>query len=149
MVARAAVRGGRPRLAGLVLAAVVALSPGCLHRPVETGLASWYGPGFAGRPTASGRPFRPWRRSAAHRTLPFGTVVVVRRLDTGQRVRVVIDDRGPYVEGRIIDLSRRAARRIDLLEVGVAPVEVRVVGCRRRLGDCRGVRRGRGRRPSR
>lgn len=102
------------------------------RKPVETGQASWYGPGFRGKPTASGRPFRPWKRTAAHKSLPFGTVVKVTRLDTGESVRVVITDRGPFVKGRIIDLSRRAARRIDLVDDGVAPVEVKVVGHRRR-----------------
>lgn len=99
---------------------------------METGQASWYGRELAGRPTASGVPFRPARRTAAHKTLPFGTVVKVRRTDTGQTVRVVITDRGPFVAGRIIDLSRRAARRVDMLEAGVVPVELRVVGCRAR-----------------
>lgn len=105
--------------------------------PVQEGMASWYGPGFAGKPTASGEPFRPWRRTAAHRTLPFGTVVRVTRADTGDTVRVVITDRGPYAKGRVIDLSRKAARRLDMIEAGVAPVELVVVGCReRRYGAC-------------
>ena len=104
--------------------------------PVETGLASWYGPGFAGKPTASGEPFRPARRTAAHPKLPFGTVVRVTRVDTGQSVRVVVNDRGPYKKGRIIDLSRKAARRIDLIDEAVAQVEVRVVGCKARYEAC-------------
>ena len=121
----------------LCLAVLAALAPGCARRPPpERGLASWYGKRYAGRPTASGERFRPSRRTAAHKTLPFGTVVRVTRSDTGARTRVVINDRGPFVEGRIIDLSRRAARRIDLLEDGVAPVEIKVVGCRRRYGRC-------------
>ncbi len=110
---------------------------GCAHRPPpQRGKASWYGRELAGNPTASGEPFRPSRRTAAHKTLPFGTVVKVTRTDTGESVRVVINDRGPFVAGRIIDLSRKAARRIDMLKVGVAPVEVRVVGCRERYGGC-------------
>lgn len=92
----------------------------------EVGEASWYGPGFRGKPTASGEPFRPRRRTAAHKTLPLGTVVVVERLDTGRTVRVRINDRGPYVDGRIIDLSKRAARRLHMLDEGVVPVVVRV-----------------------
>ncbi len=119
-----------PLLPALVAAA-------CAHPVAQTGLASWYGAGFRGRPTASGEPFRPGRRTAAHRTLPFGTVVKVRRTDDGRAVRVVINDRGPYVEGRVIDLSRRAARRLHMIDEGVVPVELRVVGCRRRYGDCR------------
>lgn len=115
---------------------VLLLIAACAKPPPEVGLASWYGKELAGRPTASGEPFRPARRTAAHRTLPLGTVVVVRRTDTGDTVRVVINDRGPYVDGRIIDLSRKAARRLDLLDAGVTRVEVRAVGCRARYG-CR------------
>lgn len=110
---------------------------GCAKQPVQTGVASWYGPGFAGRPTASGEPFRPGRRTCAHPTLPFGTVLRVQRLDTGERVRVVVNDRGPYVHGRVVDLSRRAARRIGMIDDGVARVELVVVGCKRRYGRCR------------
>lgn len=109
---------------------------GCGRRHVETGLASWYGAELRGNATASGEPFRPGlRRTAAHKTLPIGTVVKVTRTDTGDSVRVVINDRGPYVERRIIDLSKKAARRIDLVDTGVAPVEVKVVGCRSRRYD--------------
>lgn len=108
----------------------------CAPRSVQTGPASWYGQEFRGRPTASGEPFRPARRTAAHRNLPFGTVVRVKRVDTGQTVRVIINDRGPYAGDRIVDLSRKAARRLDMLEVGVAEVELRVVGCKRRYGRC-------------
>ena len=123
-------------LAVLLLSAT--LHAGCSHRRgPERGEASWYGKAYRGRPTASGEPFRPSRRTAAHKTLPLGTVVRVKRTDTGQTVRVVINDRGPYVAGRIIDLSRKAARRIDLVDQGVAPVVVRVVGCKKRYGGCR------------
>ena len=122
-------------VARLLLA--LTLAAGCAkHRPIESGQASWYGPGFAGKPTASGEPFRPSRRTAAHRSLPFGTVVRVTRSDTGQHVRVVINDRGPYARGRVIDLSKRAGRRIDMLDAGVVPVELRVVGCKKRYGRC-------------
>lgn len=123
-----------PRLWPLLLFLVCAA---CAHRrPVETGKASWYGPGFRGKPTASGERFVPWKRTAAHKTLPFGTVVRVTRLDTGKKVRVVINDRGPYAAGRVIDLSKKAARRIDLIDDGVTMVEVKVVGCRSRRGPC-------------
>ncbi len=109
----------------------------CAHRPApQTGKASWYGRKFAGRPTASGDIFRPRKRTAAHRTLPFGTVVRVTRLDNGRTVRVVINDRGPFVDGRIIDLSRRAARRLRMIDAGVAKVEIKVVGCRSRYPSC-------------
>ena len=126
---------------GIVLLLLTLLAPvditGCAGRHVETGQASWYGPGFRGNPTASGRRFRPWRRTAAHPSLPFGTVVRVTRTDTGDRVRVVVNDRGPYAGGRIIDLSRGAARRVHMVDAGVAPVELVVVGCRRRYDGSR------------
>ena len=113
------------------------LSWGCAHRAYrESGLASWYGPGFRGKPTASGERFAPRKKTAAHRTLPFGSVVKVTRTDTGRSVRVVINDRGPFVEGRVIDLSKGAARRIEMLDEGVAPVKLKVVGCRPRRGPC-------------
>lgn len=110
---------------------------GCVKKPIQTGDASWYGPGFRGKPTASGEVFRPRKRTAAHKTLPFGTIVKVTRPDTGASVRVVINDRGPYAAGRVIDLSRRAARRIDMINDGVAEVELKVVGCRRRYDRCK------------
>jgi rare lipoprotein A len=108
----------------------------CGPKHVETGLASWYGPGFAGRPTASGVVFRPWKKSAAHKTLPLGTVVRVTRLDNGRSVRLVVNDRGPYVDRRIIDLSRRGARKLRMIDDGVARVEVQVVGCRKKYKAC-------------
>lgn len=108
----------------------------CLPAVYQTGQASWYGRELAGRPTASGEPFRPARRTAAHPTLPFGTVVRVSRPDTGRWVRVVINDRGPYSGGRIIDLAQSAARRLDMIDAGVVPVEIRIVGCRKRYGKC-------------
>ncbi len=94
---------------------------------VEKGVASWYGPGFEGRLTANGERFDSSQMTAAHKTLRFGTVVDVRRTDTGAEVRVRINDRGPFVSGRIIDLSRAAGGALDMLDSGVAPVEVRVV----------------------
>ena len=100
----------------------------------QRGQASWYGPGFAGKPTASGVPFRPWKKTAAHKTLPLGTVVRVTRTDTGKSVRVTINDRGPYAKGRIIDLSKRSARQLDMLQDGVAHVEIRVLRCKKDYG---------------
>ncbi len=94
----------------------------------EKGVASWYGPGFEGRLTANGERFDSSQMTAAHKTLRFGTVVDVRRTDTGAEVRVRINDRGPFVAGRIIDLSRAAGEALDMLDSGVAPVEMRVVG---------------------
>jgi rare lipoprotein A len=95
----------------------------------QVGYATWYGGRLAGRTTASGERFDPRQMTAAHRTLPFGTWVEVRRLDTGDAVRVRITDRGPFGhEERIIDLSQEAARRLGMLKGGVARVELRQVG---------------------
>jgi rare lipoprotein A len=89
---------------------------------VQSGRASWYGPGFHGRKTASGETFNTNELTAAHRTLPFGTKVRVVNQRTGQSVVVRINDRGPYAHGRVIDLSRASAQAIGLS--GVAPVTV-------------------------
>ena len=104
---------------------------GC-HKVYQRGDASWYGKQYAGRPTASGEIFRPYKKTAAHKNLPLGTKVKVTRVDTGQSVRVVINDRGPYVDGRIIDLSRRAARKIDMIDMGTTEIEIRIIGCRKK-----------------
>lgn len=109
---------------------------GCAPKATQTGVASWYGPGFRGKPTASGERFRPARRTAAHKTLPFGTVLRVEHADNGRSVRVRINDRGPFVQGRVLDLSRGAARRIGMIDEGHATVRYRVVGCRARRGNC-------------
>ena len=94
----------------------------------QEGLASWYGgdDGFEGKPTASGEIYDSSRLTAAHRDLPLGTIVEVTG-ESGKTVRVRINDRGPFVHGRVIDLSREAARRIDLLGPGVGPVRVTIV----------------------
>ena len=91
-------------------------------RVLDRGIGSWYGEGFAGRRTASGEAFDPNALTAAHRSLPFGTRVRVRHEATGQEVVVRINDRGPHIGGRVIDLSRAAAARIGLLRAGVGPV---------------------------
>jgi rare lipoprotein A len=91
-----------------------------------TGLASYYGNEFSGRITASGEKYDPDKLTAAHRSFPFGTRVRVTNLGNGKSVVVRINDRGPHKAGRIIDLSQRAAREIDLLVVGTAKVSVQV-----------------------
>ena len=94
----------------------------------QTGNATWYGGAFAGKKTASGERFDPTKYTAAHRKLPFGTWVEVRRADTGRTVRVRINDRGPFGDDRrVIDLSRKAAEDLDIVREGVAKVELRVV----------------------
>lgn len=95
--------------------------------PYETGLASWYGIPFHGRLTASGERYDMEAMTAAHKTLPFGTRVLVRCLDTGLTVEVRVNDRGPFVAGRIIDLSAAAGRALGLESRGLARVELRVL----------------------
>jgi rare lipoprotein A (peptidoglycan hydrolase) len=90
----------------------------------QVGTASWYGPGFHGQETASGVRFNQHALTAAHRTLPLGTQAKVTNLDTGQEVYVTINDRGPYVQGRHLDLSRAAAKKIGLTKKGVAKVKI-------------------------
>lgn len=94
----------------------------------ERGLASWYGTKFHGRRTSSGEPYDMFAMTAAHRHLPLPSFVEVTNLDNGKRVVVRVNDRGPFVGGRIIDLSYAAAHRIGMVEKGVAPVRVRAVG---------------------
>lgn len=93
----------------------------------ERGIASWYGGKFHGRLTANGEIFDTNKLTAAHRTLPFGTHVKVTSLNTGKSVIVRINDRGPFLHGRIIDLSQAAAMKIGMLESGTAPVTVEVL----------------------
>jgi len=90
----------------------------------ETGIASWYGDRFHGRKTASGEVYDMMAMTAAHKTLPFGTLVLVTNLADGRQVVVRINDRGPFVEGRIIDLSKAAAVHIGLDRTGVARVRI-------------------------
>ena len=92
-----------------------------------SGMASWYGPGFHGRTSASGERFNQYAMTAAHRTLPFGTMVEVTNLNTGATTVVRINDRGPYSHGRVIDLSAAAAQAIGMMGSGVAPVSVNVL----------------------
>ena len=94
----------------------------------EKGYASWYGPKFDGRKTANGETFDQWAMTAAHKTLPFNTRVKVVDLDTGKSVVVRINDRGPFVRGRIIDLSHKAARKLGSENKGVARVQLYFLG---------------------
>jgi rare lipoprotein A len=93
----------------------------------ETGIASWYGIPYNGRRSANGEIYDMEKLTAAHRTLPFDTWVEVTNLSNGKRVDVRITDRGPFVKGRIIDLSLAAAREIDMVEAGVVKVRIKVV----------------------
>ena len=98
------------------------------NTPIYSGQASWYGPGFHGRRTANGEVFNSNELTAAHRSLPFGTKVRVTNMNNGRSVVVRINDRGPFSGGRIIDLSAGAARSINMINSGVAPVRIEVLG---------------------
>ena len=94
----------------------------------ETGVASWYGPGFHGKKTASGERYNQHAFTAAHKTLPFGTRVHVTNLDNRKTTTVVINDRGPFKKGRIIDLSNAAAKSLGVVGNGTARVRIKAVG---------------------
>lgn len=94
---------------------------------LETGTASWYGPGFAGRPTASGETFDPSAMTAAHPELPLGTEVVVVNLANGREARLRINDRGPFIGDRVIDVSRGAAEALGFYYTGIAEVRVHLL----------------------
>lgn len=94
---------------------------------IETGVASWYGPNFNGRLTANGETFDMNGISAAHRTLPFNTEVIVINEDNGKSIRVRINDRGPYAKDRIIDLSKGAAEAVEMIGPGTANVKLYLV----------------------
>ena len=93
----------------------------------EKGMASWYGKPYHGRQTASGERYDMHAMTAAHRTLPFGTVVRVTNLDNGRQVEVRINDRGPFKKNRIIDLSYASAKKLDMIGPGVVKVKMVVV----------------------
>jgi rare lipoprotein A len=114
--------------AALALSCTVVAAQEDAQREVGRGLASWYGPGFHGRPTASGEKFDMDQLTAAHRTLPFGTIVRVQSLVNGRTVDVRINDRGPHIGKRVIDLSRAAAHALGLIEArtGIKQVVISV-----------------------
>lgn len=93
----------------------------------QQGVASWYGPSFHGNPTANGERYDMWALTAAHRTLPFGTLVLVQSVDTGKSVTVRINDRGPFIRGRVIDLSYGAARELAMIGKGTEDVILTIV----------------------
>ncbi|MFQ5898573.1 MAG: septal ring lytic transglycosylase RlpA family protein [Candidatus Methylomirabilia bacterium] len=133
---------------GLLLLVVLSgcAAPRVVVRPIsplvgaqQTGKASWYGFSFHGRRTASGEVYNMYQLTAAHRTLPLGTVVLVTNLRNGRSVQVRINDRGPFVAGRIIDLSYAAARLLGAVKPGVIPVHLRVVAAPGRVSSRRAV----------
>lgn len=103
-------------------------SEGCF---IQEGLASWYGSDFQGTRTANGEIYDQETLTAAHKTLPFNTLVRVENMGNGETVTVRINNRGPYVEGRIIDLSRKAARKIGIIKAGLVRVKLYLV----KMGD--------------
>ena len=137
------VSGQRIHAGAAILVAVLTVVTGCGRRTAarvpappsaparigatETGVASWYGAPYDGRLAASGEIYDMEQLTAAHRSLPFGTWVKVADLDNGRSVNVRITDRGPFVDGRVIDLSHAAARRIDMLGTGTARVRLEVI----------------------
>jgi rare lipoprotein A len=94
----------------------------------QTGIASWYGRDFHGKKTSNGEIYDMYAESAAHKTLPLGTIVLVRNLENGQELPLRINDRGPFVAGRIIDLSYAAAQKLGVAQPGTARVEVVAIG---------------------
>ncbi len=101
--------------------------PSLNQKNVLHGIASWYGPSFHGKPSASGEPYDMWALTAAHQTLPFGTWVQVKKVSTGQTVQVRINDLGPFIKGRIIDLSYAAARKLGMIGEGTAEVSLTIL----------------------
>jgi rare lipoprotein A len=127
----------RVNITSLVLAFILCLQ-GCAghtrykHNPEpasykETGIASYYAKKFQNRKTASGEPLNNKSMTAAHKTLPFGTKVLVKNFNNGKSVQVRINDRGPFVKGRIIDLTRAAFSQIASLDQGLAKVEISII----------------------
>jgi rare lipoprotein A len=112
---------GRLHLVGMVT--VVAMLVSCASSGCgRTQTASWYGGSLHGGPTASGEPFNQYDLTAAHKTYPFGTRLRVTNPGNGKSVIVRVNDRGPFIRGRDIDLSYAAAQRLDMLRSGVTPV---------------------------
>ncbi|HMQ09919.1 MAG TPA: septal ring lytic transglycosylase RlpA family protein [Oligoflexia bacterium] len=131
------IKNQNPNLFKFLLLSLTLFSTACGHRPIQhiepnaqnsqVGYASWYGPGFHGKKTASGETYNMHKLTAAHKSLPFGSEVKVKRLDTGASVNVIINDRGPFIEGRIIDVSYKAAKKLGLDQDGVSKVRMTVI----------------------
>ncbi len=120
----------------LLLGACSSLPKGELSLDVgikDRGVASWYGKEFDGQLAANGETFDMTAYTAAHRKLPLGSIVRVLNLENGKSVRVRITDRGPYVIGRMLDLSHAAARELEMVDMGTAAVQIEVIGDHRRV----------------
>jgi peptidoglycan lytic transglycosylase len=127
---------------------MLAIAAGCSSSPpkpvyfpgypigyVERGMASWYGPGFHGNKTANGERYDMHKLTAAHRTLPLGSIAIVRSSSTGKEVTVRINDRGPFARGRVLDLSYAGARTLGMVGNGTDQIELRVVGFQGRTAE--------------
>ena len=110
--------------------------------PYEEGTASWYGKKFHGRLTANGEVYNMYAMTAAHKTLPLGSVVVVENLENGKKVKVKINDRGPFVKGRIIDMSYAAAKKLGFAEKGLARVRIYLLSEKEAQNICYAVQLG-------
>jgi rare lipoprotein A len=110
-----------------LLALVLSACGGSKSAFTQSGQGSYYADKFNGRATASGVPYRPGQLTAAHNTLPFGTKLKVTNTRNGHSVKVVVNDRGPHAKGRIVDVSKRAARKLDIVDAGVAPMKIKVL----------------------
>jgi len=102
---------------------------------IERGMASWYGPGFHGNKTANGERYDMHKLTAAHRTLPLGSIAVVRSATTGKEVTVRINDRGPFAKGRVLDLSYAGAQTLGIVGHGTDQIELRVIGFQGRTAE--------------
>ena len=131
-------RSAAPAIAGMACVAALCAWTGCATAPRYpggrararhqlVGVASYYGPGFHRKKTASGERFNMHKLTAAHRTLPFGTRVRVTNIENGKSVVVRINDRGPFKKGRVIDVSLAAARKIGLTASGTAKVKLKIL----------------------
>jgi rare lipoprotein A len=114
-------------LSALILALLFSQAPGLLRAQSESGKASYYSDTWRGRRTSSGLPYNPDSLTAAHKTHPFGTHLLVRNVANGKETIVKVTDRGPFIKGRVVDLSGAAARAIGMIQAGIATVEVQVV----------------------
>jgi rare lipoprotein A len=129
-----AIRTRRPEFVVFPLLVLALFAGSCIRKPsaapagVLTGIASWYGPDFHGHLTSNKEIYNMYDLTAAHKSLPFGTRVMVTNLLNGKSVEVRINDRGPFVGDRIIDLSYAAARLLDLVGPGTAPVRLEILG---------------------
>jgi rare lipoprotein A len=112
------------RLVLIILISVIEYGRSYSQTFKQTGVASYYADKFVGRTTANGEKYKHNKLTAAHKTLPFGTILKVKNLENGKEVTVRVNDRGPFVEGRIIDLSKSAAQELNFINQGIAEVEI-------------------------